>query len=105
MSVSVSGLVKWVRGFMRKHYNIKAQGEVQDVGFRWAAKQEADKRGIVGVVQNMPDGTLYIEAEGEQAQLEEFVNWCKQGPMFASVHNLEFTEAELRNFPDFNIVV
>jgi acylphosphatase len=90
---------------MRKHYNIKINGEVQDVGFRWAAKEQADKRGVVGLAQNLPDGTLYIEAEGEAGQLDEFVKWCQRGPTFASVKNVDFSEAVVKNFPDFNIIV
>jgi acylphosphatase len=88
---------------MRRHYSIKIFGEVQDVGFRWAAKQEADKKGITGLAKNLPDGALYIEAEGEETELEHFVQWCQHGPMHARVAKIEQDERPLKNFSDFQI--
>lgn len=90
---------------MNQHLNIKIFGRVQDVGFRWAARKKALKLGILGFVKNQPDGSLYIEAEGGQQELEEFVAWCKKGPMLAKVANLEAAEGALKSFTSFEVSI
>jgi len=54
-------------------YKIQITGDVQGVGFRWSAANEARSRGINGFVKNETDGTVYIEAEGYRDQLNYFV--------------------------------
>lgn len=80
-------------------YKIQIHGFVQGVGFRWNASREARIRGITGYVKNMPDGSVYIEAEGYRQQLNDFVEWCRDGPGYvdsvtadssAPVNYLEF---------------
>jgi len=61
-------------------YKIHIKGYVQGVGFRWRTLREAVSRDINGLVKNMPDGSVYIEAEGTRKQLKDFVEWCKKGP-------------------------
>ena len=47
-------------------------GRVQRVGFRTKAVALATKIGLVGMVQNRPDGRVLVIAEGEKADLESF---------------------------------
>ena len=47
-------------------------GRVQRVGFRAKAVALATKMGLVGMVQNRPDGRVLVIAEGEKADLERF---------------------------------
>ncbi len=47
-------------------------GRVQRVGFRARAVALATKTGLVGMVQNRPDGRVLVIAEGEKADLEKF---------------------------------
>ncbi|MDX9947792.1 MAG: acylphosphatase [Bacteroidales bacterium] len=61
-------------------YRIHVTGYVQGVGFRWRTVREAASRGIKGFVRNMPDGSVYIEAEGTRKQLRDFAEWCSKGP-------------------------
>jgi acylphosphatase len=65
-------------------YKIHITGRVQGVGFRWSAVREANRKGITGFIRNMPDGSVYIEAEGSNKQLNDFYEWCKNGPGFVS---------------------
>lgn len=67
---------------MVEHVKIKISGKVQGVFFRASAKEQADALGVVGFAQNQPDGSLYIEAEGEEEALDKFVNWCKKSPLW-----------------------
>lgn len=71
---------------------IRVYGRVQGVGFRYYTEREAKRLGISGYVQNKPDGSVYIEAEGDEAAMKDFVEWCRSGPPWARVRNLEFTE-------------
>ena len=75
-----------------KHLNIKIHGQVQGVFFRATAQEKADALGIKVFAENQPDGSVYIEAEGEEENLNEFVKWCRQGPSFARVEKVEVTE-------------
>ena len=61
-------------------YKIEVRGRVQGVGFRYFTVKEARSLGITGFVKNMPDGSVYIEAEGAVNKLNEFVQWCHNGP-------------------------
>ncbi len=58
-------------------YKIRIRGFVQGVGFRWNAAREARNNGITGYVENMPDGSVYIEAEGFREKLNEYMEWCR----------------------------
>jgi acylphosphatase len=65
--------------------------------------QAAVKRNIRGYVKNSSDGTIFIEAEGEVSDLNDFVDWCKKGPFFTRVENVTIEEVELRNHSSFEI--
>jgi len=69
-------------------YKIRVTGRVQGVGFRQACLREARYRGIFGYVKNMPDGSVYVEAEGNKDQLSELVNWCKSGSGYGYVDDI-----------------
>ena len=69
--------------------NIKIFGEVQGVGFRDVAYWKARKSEIAGFIMNEPDGSVYIEAEGDEDELENFVAWCRKGPCPARVERVE----------------
>jgi len=88
-----------------KHLNIKVHGRVQGVFFRHSAKQKAKELDIKGFARNEPAGAVYIEAEGEEINLKQFLDWCHQGPSSASVKKVEFEfKSELQNFNDFVII-
>jgi len=72
---------------MRVH--IFVSGRVQGVFFRSRTQEEAEKLGLVGWVKNTPDGKVEIVAEGDKEKLEELIAWCKKGPLFAKVENVE----------------
>ncbi|MDD5616177.1 MAG: acylphosphatase [Candidatus Methanoperedens sp.] len=60
---------------------ITVKGRVQRVGYRDFVAEIADKMGITGSVQNLPDGkNVEIMAEAEKKVLEEFLKllWAKE---------------------------
>jgi len=88
---------------MKKHFSIHVYGRVQGVYFRASTKEKADSLGIDGFVRNQPDGSVYIEAEGNEETLDAFVAWCRKGPSHAVVERCEVTEAAPKNFSGFVI--
>jgi acylphosphatase len=87
-----------------KHINIKITGKVQGVSFRQTTKAVADQMGVRGMVRNVPDGSLYIEAEGDNVRLEVFLEWCHEGPDRSKIENVEVQEGELKNYRNFEII-
>ena len=74
---------------MTKAAIIKVYGRVQGVGFRFYTNKKAIELNISGYVQNKPDGTVYIEAEGNETNLLTFIDWCNIGPQWARVAKVE----------------
>lgn len=63
-----------------KKIRIQVQGRVQGVGFRYTTKLLADWMGIQGSVKNESDGSVTIEAIGEEKQVDAFVEAVKDSP-------------------------
>lgn len=82
---------------------IKVFGQVQGVSFRFYAAEKANELGLRGFAKNMPDGSVYLEAEGDPAALQEFLMWCNKGPESAVVERTEVEQGEFKNFSDFRI--
>ena len=89
---------------MRKHVNIKVYGRVQGVFFRASAKTKADELGIVGFVRNENDESVYVEAEGEEENLKQFVAWCGKGPKYAIIERVEVKDDEIKSFDNFVVM-
>ena len=66
-------------------------GRVQGVGFRFSARQEAAELGLEGWVRNLPDGRVEGEFTGERSGLDRMLAWCRVGPAFARVDDVEAT--------------
>ncbi len=88
---------------MKKAYSIHVKGRVQNVGYRYNALQRANELSISGIIRNRSDGTVYIEAEGEAENLEQFIAWCQHGPDWAHVDDLNIEEYPVSGFKDFTI--
>ncbi len=73
----------------KKAVTLRIFGRVQGVGFRYYTQKKAQELNITGYVRNMPDGSVYIEAEGDPDVLEQFVLWCETGPDWARVSKVE----------------
>jgi acylphosphatase len=86
-----------------KYITIKIAGKVQGVFFRASTKEQADALGIKGTVQNERDGSVLVEAEGNDASIDQFIEWCRRGPRMANVISCDVAEASPKNFKDFVI--
>lgn len=72
-----------------QRYAITVAGKVQGVFYRDSARREALRLGLTGFVRNDPDGTVYLEVEGEEGALRQFLWWCSKGSPQAKVTNVE----------------
>lgn len=86
-----------------KHYNITVKGRVQGVFYRKSTQNTATRLGLSGFVKNLPDGNVYIEAEGDQVALDQLLEWCKNGPRMAHVSSAKYTIEPLKYFSGFEI--
>ena len=84
-------------------YKIHVSGRVQGVGFRWNAAREAKDLGIKGFIQNLFDGSVYIEAEGTADQLNIFIEWCKSSPGSSFVESVTSVISPAVNHTEFRI--
>lgn len=88
---------------MIKSINIIAKGLVQGVFFRKTMKDNADKFGLFGFVQNNLDQSVYIEVEGEESKIGTFIANCWLGSSKSEVEKLEINNQEIKLYKSFEI--
>ena len=86
-----------------KHLNITVTGLVQGVYFRVSTRDEARRLGIRGFARNMADGSVYIEAEGDDEMISVFLDWLAQGPPAARVTDVVAEEGKYCDFAGFEV--
>lgn len=86
------------------NYKIEVKGNVQGVGYRYAAYQKANLLGVKGTVQNLEDGSVVIKASAKPEKMKSFVNWCQVGPDAAKVANVNTVEISNMDVNEFKIV-
>lgn len=65
--------------------HILISGRVQGVFFRAHTEETAKSLGLTGWVRNTENGDVETVAEGNHDQLEQFLQWCRNGPPSARV--------------------
>ncbi len=68
--------------------SIRCLGRVQGVYYRASTRSTAIKLGISGWVKNEVNGDVTIEAFGTEDQLNQLVQWCKDGPPLSRVDDV-----------------
>jgi acylphosphatase len=86
---------------MQKHFILRVTGRVQGVFYRASAREEGSRLGLGGFVRNEPDGSVYLEAEGDRETLDRFVEWCRRGPPHARVESVEVEEGKPKGYSGF----
>lgn len=90
---------------MEKRVEVIVEGIVQGVGFRYFTKRVAKEFGVKGYVKNLPDGRVFIVAEGDINVIEKFLASIRKGPPLAVVKNVVVSEKEpTGEFEDFTIL-
>lgn len=69
--------------------HLKITGYVQGVFYRATTRETALRLGLKGWVRNRSDGSVEAVAEGDDASVDSFMEWCGKGPPGATVHGVE----------------
>ena len=70
---------------MKARAHIFVSGRVQGVFFRVETRSEAMKRKVAGWVRNTSEGRVEAIFEGEKADVEQLIDFCRRGPPGARV--------------------
>jgi|688.fasta_scaffold04771_3 acylphosphatase len=71
-----------------QHLQLIISGRVQMVRFRVFVVKIAKAFGIVGTVENLPDGTVRVDAWGEKSQLQALIQELSKGSRLSRVDNV-----------------
>jgi acylphosphatase len=74
---------------MKKGLFVKIYGLVQGVGLRYFIKSKAEEMRISGYVYNQSDGTVEIEAEGEEEKLKKLLELVQQGTWWSEIDKID----------------
>ena len=79
-------------------------GRVQGVLYRDFARRKARGLGLVGIVENLSNGTVHVIAQGDESELHYFVGYLKRGNILSRVDAVDekWSNAE-QAFGDFQI--
>jgi acylphosphatase len=85
--------------------NVTISGHVQGVCFRDGARSIAKELGLFGYVKNISNGKVEIIVEGQENEVNKFLEWCHKGPRNARVENIKVINDEyIGDFIDFKIM-
>jgi acylphosphatase len=73
---------------METNAKITVKGRVQGVGYRWFADRRARKYDLKGFVENLPDGSVYLEVEGKRDWIEDLIRELRKGPELSHVEDI-----------------
>ncbi|MGP4107128.1 acylphosphatase [Virgibacillus sp. L01] len=85
--------------------HVTVSGRVQGVGFRYTTQQKAREYKLTGWVQNQSDGTVELEAEGNETSVQTFLKELKGGfNKFIRVDDIKVEKVEKhKDFNNFSI--
>lgn len=76
-------------GMIRKRFQF--HGRVQGVGFRFTALHAANRLNLTGWVRNEYDGSVMLEAQGREAELDMLVQMIRDG-RYIEMDRIDVTE-------------
>jgi len=85
------------------HYDIKITGNVQGVGLRYSCSEIARKLGIFGFVRNETDGSVFLEAEGEDEKVELFLESLKKDFSHFGPLSVQAATGKTKGYREFEI--
>lgn len=83
---------------VRKH--ILFFGRVQGVGFRYCSINKAKNIGLTGWVKNLYDGSVEMEVQGMESDIELLIQYLNQ-ERYIRIERMEVEKMELKNERDF----
>ncbi|MBQ7665688.1 MAG: acylphosphatase [Synergistaceae bacterium] len=86
-------------GFVRVRALVN--GRVQHVGFRYWACEQAERLGLTGSVENLPDGRVEVVFQGKPEVVNEMKEKLRQGPSMAVVNQVIFYRERVKEDETF----
>jgi len=82
------------------HYS----GRVQGVGFRYTVRALVPGYDVLGTIRNLPDDRVELVAEGERAELEEFLQAVRDSGLRRNIRDEDIVWEEAQDkFRGFEI--
>lgn len=89
---------------MKVRTTVTVRGRVQGVAFRYHTARTAVQHQVTGWVANHSDGSVRACLEGEAADVQAVVDWCRRGPDLARVDEVAEERGEYTGeFTGFDI--
>ncbi|VVB87374.1 Acylphosphatase [uncultured archaeon] len=90
---------------MESRVNVLVSGKVQGVNFRTGTKKKAFELQLKGWVRNLDDGRVEAVFEGEHENVDKMVEWCRKGPKYADVKDIQVISGQYTGkFRDFSVL-
>ncbi len=87
-----------------KRKQIIVSGYVQGVAFRAYTKKQAERLGLSGFVRNLENGSVEIEAQGNEEALNRLIHWAHRGAPTSDVESVVENELPINESEqDFRI--
>ena len=84
-----------------KQLRVIISGRVQGVGFRYWTEDQAARRGLDGWVRNLTDGRVEAVFAGAEADVDDMIAACHEGPRLARVQKVAVFSHENAVGPGF----
>jgi DNA ligase D-like protein (predicted 3'-phosphoesterase) len=81
----------------------RVSGSVQDVFFRDATVEQADRLSLLGWVRNEDDGSVRVHAEGDDGDVSALIEFLGEGPPDAEVAEVEVEEVKPEGHEQFAV--
>jgi acylphosphatase len=75
-----------------KRIGATVEGRVQGVGFRYFTEETASRYGLCGWVRNTAEGTVELEAQGDDGDIDAFLDALRAGPPLSYVTGIKSYE-------------
>jgi acylphosphatase len=85
-------------------FHLLISGKVQGVFFRETSRRLAEKLNVKGWIKNTSDGNVEALVTGDEKALNDFVNFCKEGPERAAVDEVKVSKQQRIDFDKFEVI-
>lgn len=87
-----------------KRVRVFIWGNVQGKNFRNSIKEKAVMMDITGYVRNKDDGSVMAVFEGDEDDIDEVIDFCREGPRGAAVDDVDVIDENYEgDYEDFEI--
>ena len=89
---------------MKIRAHVIVTGKVQGVFYRAETASKARQLDLTGWVRNLPDGRVEAIFEGEEANVQKMLDFCRRGPPNAYVVDVNVRRQEWKDeFDEFSV--